>query len=284
MSVLVPASIGAADTSADALPYPTDLPDVGGLRFAIQLDDSFFRSAPAIRRALREAAADLAAAGATIVEFTPPLLADAARLFLGVMAADGGAWIRASLHGETADPRAAGLLKAGAIPNAIRPAVAALMRLGGQRHMASTIAAARVSRGAALERVIADVATYRGAYAGAMDAAAVDIVLSPPHALPALRHGASEHLHVANAAAYATLYNVLGLPAGVVPVTTVRTGEESDRPASRDRVEQAAAETERGSTGLPVGVQVAARAWREDLVLAAMGAIERAVRARSGLG
>lgn len=283
MSVLAPTSAGSADTSSDALAYPTDLPDVRGLRAAIQLDESFFRSAPAIRRALSEAAADLVAAGATIVDFRPPPLAEAPRLFLGIMAADGGAWLRASLHGEDLDPRAAGLLKAGAIPNAVRPIVAGMMRLGGQRHMAFTIAAARVSRGAALERIVADVEAYRVAYARAMDAAMVDLVLTPPHALPALRHGAAEHLHVANAAAYATLYNVLGLPAGVVPVTTVRADEESDRPASRDKAERAALETERGSAGLPVGVQVAARAWREDLVLAAMAAIEAAVRDRSGV-
>ena len=97
-----------------------------------------------------------------------------------------------------------------------------------------------------------------------------------------LRHGASEHLHVSNAAAYSVL-NVLGLPAGVVPVTTLRNGEESDRPRSRDPVERVAAETERRSAGLPVGAQVAARAWREDLVLGAMRAIEVAVRERSGV-
>jgi fatty acid amide hydrolase len=74
---------------------------------------------------------------------------------------------------------------------------------------------------------------------------------------------------------YTTLFNVLGWPAGVVPVTHVRADEESDRPPSRDKMDLAARETERGSAGLPMGVQVAARPWREDLVLAAMSALER---------
>jgi fatty acid amide hydrolase len=177
----------------------------------------------------------------------------------------------------------AGLIKASAIPNVLRPVVAAMMRLSGRRSLAFTIAAVRSAQGAALERLLANLAAYRAAYARAMDVSGADVVLSPPHALAALRHGASEQLHVANAAAYAVLYNVLGLPAGVVPVATVGAGEESDRPASRDPVERAAAESERGSAGLPVGVQVAARVWREDLVLAAMAAIERAVRTRSGV-
>jgi fatty acid amide hydrolase len=57
-------------------------------------------------------------------------------------------------------------------------------------------------------------------------------------------------------------------------------GEESDRRRSLDIVDRAARDVERHSTGLPVGVQVVARLWREDLVLAIMAAIETAVRPR----
>jgi fatty acid amide hydrolase len=283
MMVLTGASATATDTSKDAPPYPVDLPGVSGLRVAVQLDDSFFRSAPAIRRAVGEAAADLQKAGATIVPFSPPPLSEAVRIFLGVMAADGGAWIRRGLRGERPDPRAAGLLKAGAIPEPIRPVVAAFMRASGQRRLATTVSMARHRSGAAFDRLLADMAAYRQAYLAAMDAGGADLVLSPPHALPALRHGATLQLDVTNAGAWAVLYNLLGLPAGVVPVTVVRRGEESDRPDSRDPVERAALASELGSEGLPVGVQVAARAWREDLALAGMGAIERAVRARGGM-
>ena len=102
--------------------------------------------------------------------------------------------------------------------------------------------------------------------------AGFDVVVSPATALPAFRHGAAEELVLGGA--YTCLYNVLGWPAGVVPVTRVRAGEESDRPASKDAMDRAARETERGSAGLPIGVQVAARPWREDLVLAALRAIE----------
>jgi fatty acid amide hydrolase len=283
MTILAAASVGAADTAGDAPPYPTQPPSIDGLRVAIQVDESYFRTAPAIRRALREAAADLESAGATVVTFAPPPVSEAVRLFLGVMAADGGAWLRASLHGESPDPRAAGLLKAGAIPALIRPIAAAFLRASGQRWLGRTVSFARRRSGAAYERLLADLATYKDAYLRAMDAAHVDLVLSPPHALPALRHGASALLDVTNAASWAVLYNVLGLPAGVVPVTTVRPGEETDRPDSRDPVERAALGTELESAGLPIGVQLAARRWREDLVLEGMAAVERAVVARGGL-
>jgi fatty acid amide hydrolase len=78
----------------------------------------------------------------------------------------------------------------------------------------------------------------------------------------------------------AALFTVLGVPAGVVPVTRVRPGEESDRPDRRDAALRAARAVEQGSAGLPVGVQLVARYWREDLVLAAMQAIETEVSSR----
>jgi fatty acid amide hydrolase len=80
---------------------------------------------------------------------------------------------------------------------------------------------------------------------------------------------------------YARLYNLLGMPAGVVAAGCVRTGEESDRAPSKDRVERLAKEVELGSAGLPVGVQVAARHWREDIVLAVMSALETHFRTQA---
>jgi fatty acid amide hydrolase len=103
--------------------------------------------------------------------------------------------------------------------------------------------------------------------------AGFDVIVCPATALPAFRHGAAQELILAGA--YTCLYNVLGWPAGVVPVTHVRAGEESDRAPSKDPMERAARETERGSAGLPVAAQVVARPWCEHLVLAAMKAIER---------
>ena len=73
---------------------------------------------------------------------------------------------------------------------------------------------------------------------------------------------------------------IAGHIAGIVPVTRVRPGEESDRPASRDMVDRVARESERGSAGLPIAVQVIARPWRDHVALAAMAMIEAAARKR----
>ena len=108
------------------------------------------------------------------------------------------------------------------------------------------------------------------------DGGPIDIVLCPAYAVPAVRHGAS--LLMPMPGAYALLVPVTGFPAGVVPVTRVRAGEESDRAATHDRVERIARETERGSAGLPIGVQVIARPWHDHVALVAMARIEAEAR------
>ncbi len=72
-------------------------------------------------------------------------------------------------------------------------------------------------------------------------------------------------------------WNALDFPAGVVPVTRVR-DDETSRTTSRDRMERQAAEVDRASAGLPVGVQIVGRPWADATVLALMQAIEDAVR------
>jgi len=85
-----------------------------------------------------------------------------------------------------------------------------------------------------------------------------------------VKHGATVETGVMGS--YTCLYNVLGWPAGVVPVTRVRPDEETATPRGKDVAEVTAAATEKGSAHLPIAVQLAAPPWREDLVLALMAA------------
>ena len=105
-----------------------------------------------------------------------------------------------------------------------------------------------------------------------------DVVLCPPCAVPAYTHGAARDLALLGS--YNLLANLLGFPAGVVPVTRVRADEQDGRAASRDMVYAAVNKVERNSAGLPIGAQLIARPWREDVALAAMQAIETAATGR----
>ena len=158
------------------------------------------------------------------------------------------------------------------IPRFLRPVIAALLRASGQKEKAQVVANSGAKSTAEYWRLTEEVNDLRYAVSMAMANQGLDALLCPPFGTVAPQHGATNEL--VPAAAYAVLFNMLGFPAGVVSLTRVRPDEEAARPASRDRVETAARTADAGSAGLPVGVQVAAPAWREDTVLTIMAALE----------
>jgi fatty acid amide hydrolase len=163
------------------------------------------------------------------------------------------------------------------LPRATRPALAWMLERRGRRYEAGFLRcfSGRPLPVGAYWRLLDEQTAYRDRFLRALDAGGIDALLCPPSGLPALTHGC---YFGGVAGSYALLYNLLGMPAGVVAATRVRPGEESDRPAGKDPVSLALRDVERGSTGLPVGVQVAARHWREDVVLAVMAALEHHFR------
>jgi fatty acid amide hydrolase len=257
--------------------------DVAKLRVAYYTDDGTFTVAPAVRRAVIEAAGALAGRGAQVTEWQPFQPQRGADLFFCVLGSDGGASVVRTLGRDKRDPRIAQLLL---LATARRPVVASLtggLRAGGQRHLASIVRNFGYHDTARYWRLVEQQMDYRRDFLRALDTddgGPFDVIVCPAFSLPALRHGASKDL--VTAGAYAILYNVLGYPTGIVPVTRVREGEESQRKRSLDRLEGVAQATERGSAGLPVGVQVVARPWQEHIAFAAMRAIEASLRGTPG--
>ena len=86
------------------------------------------------------------------------------------------------------------------------------------------------------------------------------ILLCPPAAIPAFRHGErtwtieEKDVHYLDAWSYTEWFNLLGNPAAVIPVS-------------------------HSSEGLPVGVQIVGRPWEEEQVLSVAAALEREVNA-----
>jgi fatty acid amide hydrolase len=242
--------------------------DISTLRVAYYTDDGTFTAAPAVRRAVREATAQLEARGATVRAWSPPDAARARDLVLGLLSADGFAGCARALGRDARDPRIAKI------------------ELAARSKWLADVFLGLSGRGRLKREVIANYGhtdtdhywqlveatlDYRQRFLDAF--AGFDAIVCPATALPAFRHGAADELVLAGT--YTCLYNLLGWPSGVVPATRVRAGEETDRAPSNDKMDRAACETERGSAGLPVGVQVAARPWREDVVLAGLKVIEQ---------
>ena len=79
-----------------------------------------------------------------------------------------------------------------------------------------------------------------------------DAILCPANALDALPHGATQRAGTHTAFSYTLVYNLTGWPAAVVRAGT-------------------------SARGLPIGVQIVGRPWREDVVLAVARAIEQSM-------
>jgi fatty acid amide hydrolase len=280
MSIFTAPGLEAVDPLIPPVPWrdPAQV-QVAGLRVAMYADDGFFPASPGVRRAVREAAEALRDAGVTVEEWTPPDVPTGMALFVALLGADAGVGFRRTLNGEKPTPQIAALFQAAQLPKTVRPAVMRLLEASGRKHEAMMVKHVRPYSTDGYWQLLAQRARYRAQFLGSLSAGRYDAILCPPHALPALTHGATTKVPLA--ASYSMIYNLLGMPGGVAPVTRVRADEESDRPASRDPVERMALRVERGSAGLPLGVQVVARHWREDLVLALMAAIEARVRANA---
>jgi fatty acid amide hydrolase len=254
--------------------------NVRGLRVGFYERAGAFRASPALARAAREAAATVGELGANVVPFEPPCVDDAMDIFYGILSADGGAGAIDALGTDQRDPRVEELLAIASKPRAFVAGVERLLALAGQRGLLRMVRNYGFTQTRHYWKLVRALDAYRLLFARAMDAAdggPLDLIVCPPCGLPALRHGASAN--VGTAGAYAPLYNVLGYPAGTLPWTRIRAGEELGRKPSRDRVEKGALETEKGSAGLPAGVQIVGRPWREDVVLAAMFALETVAKA-----
>ncbi|HEX3594681.1 MAG TPA: amidase family protein [Polyangiaceae bacterium] len=256
--------------------------DLSKLVVGYYTDDGVLPACGAAVRAVREAREALQSRGAMVVPFAPPHMMDSLALFHEILAGDGARGMRQFLDGSPQDFRIKRLTTMAATPRPALGLVFKLMRLSKRRKLEALLRSAGRHDTSSHWHAVASLEDYRAKVLAALDRAApapIDVLLSPAMALPALRHGATRELGVVGA--YSAIYNVLGYPSGVVPFTRVFESEQTITSRSSDLMDRAALETERDSAGLPIGVQVAARPFREHVVFAVMQALEQAALERA---
>jgi fatty acid amide hydrolase len=192
--------------------------DLTGWRVGYYLALGASRPAPAVASAVLRSVRLLAELGAEAEEFSPPDPEHAARLFAEVFTLDGGAALQKMLGNS---PRSA------SVDDALRGAGPPL----GRQEVRNLTAACN---------------HYRYEFAKAFHKMRISLIVCPPASGTAPPHNMGASVSFDSAA----LFNLLGMPAGVVAVPD--------------------------GTGLPVGVQIAGPKWREDVVLRAMAAVEMA--------
>jgi len=262
-------------------PLPFQEPEtieVNHLRVALLPQIGDWPPAPPIRRALQEAANALRAQGVTVDEWTTaPNTQEGVYLFFKIVGADGFSWVQQILAGEKPVPLMKPTTQLTSMPNAIIPLMSGIMNATSQHHLSNMLRNASRQSAVGLMNILGERLAYETRFVAALDN--YDAILCPALPLPAVRHG--DVVDLADFFGSALLFNALGMPAGIAPVTRVHPDEEGKWMEGKDKAEQVAHTVMQGSTGLPVTVQVAARHWREDIVLAVMAALEKHFKTQS---
>jgi fatty acid amide hydrolase len=274
-----PVAQAAADPAVPPLPAgdPAAV-RLEGLRVGWFEDDGYLTPAAPLREAVAVAREALEAAGVVLVPYAPPGADRLIYLWLAAISADGGRTIDRQLAGEAISPQLRPSRTLLRLPRPVRLALAAVLERRGEGRVAELLRVLGEKRVDDLWALTQERTELRRAEVDAWHAAGIDAVLCPAHVVPALAHRASGDFTLS--LSYAFRWTLLNLPAGVVPVTRVTAGPPA--PATGDRVEQKVARVTAAGVGLPLGVQVAARPYREDVVLALLAAIERHAATRPG--
>lgn len=277
LDVTSPTQCSALDPRVSPQGWQVDAPvPLKELRVGYYTYDGIIEASAANQRAVDKAATVFRDAGATVTPFEPPMAEEILYTYLGALSADGGKTLSLQLPKEDADMALSLLFSMVRMPNAARKAAGVGMAALGERVAGRMLEAFGEKSTHDLWRLTARARQLRLEVFDHWVHHGFDIVLCPPHATPALPHGASKTFMIGGT--YAFRYNLLNFPAGVVPVTMVRS-DETGRLNRRQKHDREAAHVDMYSDGLPVGVQVVSRPGREDLILDAMQVIEETLSA-----
>jgi len=183
-----------------------------------------------------------------------------------------------SLENEALHPFYTPLLQATKIPNFLRPLIARIMRVLGERRNAHIVLSGGSKTGYEYFDLVIDLKKYVKKWLDDMRKNNIDLLLTPVNGLPAYRRGQSGHLFVS--CSYTFLFNVLHLPAGVVPMTLVRDDEqyyEDIDKLNNDMAIPLAKDVCRQSAGLPIGIQLVGWPNDDERVLGVMKELESAI-------
>ncbi|KAI0258705.1 amidase signature enzyme [Gloeopeniophorella convolvens] len=289
--------IGERGSGRGYFPAPVPYRDVTlpkKLRFGYFLNDNVIKGSPATHRAVLETVAALRKAGHECVEIESPDAIRATALFTDFTSADGfEKWlsplgrdkVESSLRTMTLWPRMPGFVQASA-RWFIRTVI-------GDEIFASIIGHSRRKTVREYYDCVADrVAFEQETRAHFWDAPnpALDVVIAPVQASPALPHDTTDQL--SPLAGSTMIYNLVDSPVGVVPVTRVDAERDALSDAWRDAPGGGSPMLEKilygdqakydpkAMHGLPVGVQIVGRPWDEEKVLAIMHVVDEALGPR----
>ena len=276
MQVFDPEYAALLDPRVPPLPFgdPSCI-DVSRTTVGFFFNDGIVTPSMALQRAVQRAVDALEEAGAKVIRFDPPHCEDLIFTYLAGLSSDGGVTVEEQVKGGPVDPNLKVLRTMAKLPALARKAAAMGLAWKNDSILSEMLRSIGRKPVSDLWKITLRARALQAEIHQTWNEMGLDAVVCPPFATPALPHDASRDFTFA--AALSMRYNFLNFPAGVVPVSRVRP-DETVRSNPHGRLEKRAAEVDRSSEGLPVGVQVVARPYREDVALALMKAVESRVK------
>ena len=236
---------------------------------------------PSVESGVSQAKAILEARGHKVVDFEVPEPDKLARLAMTCMLADGGVSICKAAQYDPTNERFRRVRFLLGLPVALKRAVAWVISATYSSALGQVI---RSSTGCqTMEEVfttLSEIKEYQVQFAKKWASAKLDVLICPVLPFPAPLEDVPDPL-VASGVVYASMYNLLDYPCGVVPVGKV---SENDVVAAQSRevnyrkagdwMNAAHARWQSGTKGLPIVVQVVGRPLDEETVLRVMTEVE----------
>lgn len=266
------------DPFCPTLPFCAVPPPPNGFKigFYITLKGAdALRAVPAVQRAVMIAKEALEARGHVVVPWSPPHLDSLQELCLNCYFSDGGFGLRRACLRELVTLDLALCSALFGLPASLRRLLAFLLRPVSPLLSSTVYASTGCGSIYRLWRFYESIGAFAARFAAMWQRSELDAVICPtlPIVAPPLRHS----VFLAAAIPYCVIYNLLGFPAGVMPVSQV-TAEDIERLEREypvdDLLLRAIRAGQRGSVGLPVGVQCVALKWQDERCLAVMKEIE----------
>ncbi|KAK3775421.1 hypothetical protein RRG08_014764, partial [Elysia crispata] len=250
------------------------------LRIGCYVHDGGLEVSPAVKRCVLQAKRLLESRGHTVVDFVPPeILFATEHLFFATLAGDDCEQILTYLKHDVVDPSLKDLFQMLSIPYRIR---ALLSRFSNHLHPVEK-ATLRTKVPKTVYKwwlMNEEMEEYRRRFLSQWKSKSIDAVICP--VLPYTAFPKGEESSCMAGITYTSIYNIVGLPTGVVPAGKVEKMDldklHKEYP-NRNQAEKYMHKVCDNSEGLPVGVQCVALPFQEELALRIMRELEEGLHA-----
>ncbi|CAI4227918.1 unnamed protein product [Auanema sp. JU1783] len=233
------------------------------LRIGYYVTDNYIKAVPAYERAVRMCVKILESLGHECIAFDVPASQKFFPLVAANISADGGVFLNNKLDEDLYDPDC----DFGFVARKLSPFLKQVLSYLVPFPKLSELLRSVPRTAGDMRKITEETKVYRRDFLEKMKSENISVIISPVMSVyPPKHHVAPQIMQACN---YTALYNLLDFAAGTVPVTTVTEEDERELQNYRasDPIERLIKQQSENSIGMPIGVQVAAPPYKEEVAL-----------------